>query len=228
MLTLRRAVMVLIIGRISLFLELVDGADRRIINSAARLLPDQSHLVQHLKAVGKQSYLAALVVVPAHRNLFESQTGAKSQIQQLDIKSKPIDRSSFDQRPAHAHAKSFEAALRVPERHSRGQTNNQIKDASTLFAAPRLVHYDQIAVQRSRSERDATLPVLNRLDQLFLFGNGRRKIGVGKQRDISARSQQAESDGSPLAEIRLVSDDRGAQVSRILESLSRKLGGFIR
>src|ERR1700752_1145014 len=109
------------------------GANRGVVNSAACLLPDQADLVHHLKAVSKQGDLAAVIVVPTHRNLFELQTRTISEIQQLDVKSKPVDRGGFDKRPAHAHAKSFEATLRVPERHSGGHANNQIKDASTLF-----------------------------------------------------------------------------------------------
>src|SRR5689334_15021092 len=102
---------------------------------------------------------------------------------------------------AHAQSKRFEAALRIPERHPRRQANYQIENATTLFAAPRLMHADQAAVQRSRSKRDVTLSIRSRLDQLLFFGNGRRQIGVGKQRDITARGLKPEPHCSAFAEI---------------------------
>src|SRR4051794_12800771 len=90
----------------------LDGA---VVNAAARLLPDQTHFIQHLETVAEHANLASLVVVPSHRNLFQLQSRAKSQVQQFNVKSKPIDSRCLDERSAHAHAKSFEAALRVPE-----------------------------------------------------------------------------------------------------------------
>src|SRR5215217_3096776 len=119
MLTLRRAVMFSIINPIVLSVlcsfEIMYGANRRVVNTAACLLANQAHFIQHLETVAKQTHLAALVVVPSDRNLFQVQTCAESQVQQLHIKSEAIDRRRFNQRPAHAHAKSFKAALRVPE-----------------------------------------------------------------------------------------------------------------
>src|SRR5215218_7349460 len=111
-------------------------ANGGIVNPAAGLLPDQINLVHHLEAVAEQSHLATLVVVPTHRNLFQVQTRAKGEIEKLHVKPEPVDCRCFDQRAAHAHSKRFEPALRVPERHSRGEAYDEIEDASTLLATP--------------------------------------------------------------------------------------------
>src|ERR1041385_7986520 len=110
--------------------------NRAIVNTPACLLPDQINLIHHLEAVAEQRDLAAFVVVPPHRNLFQIQTRAKGEIKQLHIKPKAIARRCFDQRAAHTHPKSLEATLRVAKRHSGGKTNDQIEDASTLLATP--------------------------------------------------------------------------------------------
>src|ERR1041384_6375103 len=95
-------------------------ANGAVVNPAPRLLPDQSHFIHHLETIAEHADFPSLVVVPSHRNLFQPQSRAKSQIQQFNVKSKPIDSRCLDERPAHAHTKSLEAALRVPEWQSRG------------------------------------------------------------------------------------------------------------
>src|ERR1041385_8813058 len=125
MLTLSRAVMA---GkyyrsndpkRSSILLNFVYRANRRVVNSAARLLPDQPHFIQHLETIAEQGHLAAFVVIPAHRHFLQSQPRAVRDVKQLDVKTKPIDRGCLDERATHAHAKRLEPALRVPERQSR-------------------------------------------------------------------------------------------------------------
>src|ERR1051325_5080394 len=91
-----------------------------VVNAATRLLPDQTPLIHHLETIAEHADFAPLVVVPSNRNLFQLQSRAKRQVQQFNVKPKPIDSRCLDKRPAHAHTKSFEAALRVPERQSRG------------------------------------------------------------------------------------------------------------
>src|SRR5688572_20951065 len=114
-------------------------ANGRIINTPPCLLADQPHFINHLETVAHHAYLAAFVVVPSHGNFFQFQARTKSEIEQLHVKAKPIDRRCFNQRLADAHAKSFETALRVPERHSRCYTNDEIENTPTLFTAPRLM-----------------------------------------------------------------------------------------
>src|SRR5207244_8597763 len=108
--------------------------DRAIINSAACLLPNASHLAQHFQTIAGHVNFAALGMVPAHGNFLEPQTGAVSDIKQLHVETETIDGRTFDNRPAGAHAKSFEATLRVPKGKTGRQSHREVENATTLFA----------------------------------------------------------------------------------------------
>ena len=81
------------------------------------------------------------------------------------------------------------------------QTHGQIEDASTLFASPRLMHANQTSVKRSRAKRHIAFARHDRFDQFRRFGNRRRKIGIGKQGYVTARSQQSQPDCSSFSKI---------------------------
>ena len=93
-------------------------------------------------------------MVPADWDLLQSQTRAVRLVQQLDVEPEAIDGSGIDERPAHAHAECFEAALRVPVRKGGSQSEDQVERASTPLAVRRLMRTDEAAVERSRTERD--------------------------------------------------------------------------
>src|SRR5712692_9794167 len=115
------------------------------------------------------------------------------QVNQLDVKTKAIDSSRFDQGPADAHAKSFESALRVPKRQARRQTNDQVEYAAALFTAPGLMHSDQAPIERARSEGEIAFTVKNRIDQFGCFVNWSRQIRIRKQHDIRARFPESQT-----------------------------------
>src|SRR5213075_166020 len=144
MLTLRRAVMAPILRTL---LQFVHGANGRVVNTASSLLPNQAHLIQHFETVADHADFASLVMVPAHGDFFQSQARAKSQIKQLHVKPEAIDSRGFHQRPANTHAKGFETTLRVPERQTGRQADDEIENASTLFAPPWLMHPNQLSFQ---------------------------------------------------------------------------------
>src|ERR1043165_4633304 len=149
----------------------MNGANRGVVNATPRLLPDKAHFTQHPKTVARQTHRTAFVVIPTHRHFLQSQPCAKSEIQQFDVKSEAIDRCGFDQRPAHAHAKRLEATLRIPERQTRCQAHREIENASALLASPRLMHADEVSIQRARTKRHVKLSVENRIDELRRFSD---------------------------------------------------------
>src|SRR5687767_14153704 len=79
---------------------IVHGANGRVVNSATRLLTNQSDFTQHFETVAEEADLAAFVVVPANRHFAEPQPGAIREIKQLDVEPESIDSRRFNQRPA--------------------------------------------------------------------------------------------------------------------------------
>ena len=57
-------------------------------------------------------------MIPAHRNFAQAQAGALREIKQLNIESKAIDPSGFENRAANIETKRFKSALRVPKRQT--------------------------------------------------------------------------------------------------------------
>src|ERR1051325_6052492 len=96
--------------------------------------------------------LTAFGMVPPDGNFAQSQTGAVSQKKQFNIESKPVGLRCLQNRPTNVQPKRFEPALRVPKWHSSGQPHDEIENAPSLFATPRLVHTDQFPVQGPRSK----------------------------------------------------------------------------
>ncbi len=118
------------------------GANGVVVNSATRLLSNGTHFAEHTKAVAEHADFASLVVVPAHGHFAQPQTGFECEIEKFDVEAEAIDSRCFDERAANRHVEGFEAALRVPERQACRETHDEIKDASALFASPRLVDAD--------------------------------------------------------------------------------------
>src|SRR5712692_1222100 len=114
-------------------------ADRFAVHSAIDFATDAPHFIEHAKTVARKGNRAVWVVIPADRNLAQAQPSKLGQVNQFNVKAKPINLRAFDQWPADIHTKSFEPALRVPERQTCRQTDDQIENASALFAAPGLV-----------------------------------------------------------------------------------------
>src|SRR5438552_6834409 len=108
------------------------------------------------------------------------------QVNQLDVKTEPIDLRRFNQRAARAHPECFEAALRVPKRKTCRQTNHQIKHPATLFPSPGLMDADQTSIQRSRAECQVAFPFSNWINKFRYLSNRRGKIGVRKKRNVRA------------------------------------------
>src|SRR5258705_635792 len=172
-------------------LYLMHGLDRFVVNSSSRLLSNQSHFAEHPDSVAHHADFASFIVVPAHRYLLQLQPGTIGQIEQLNIKTKPVDCGGFNQRPTDTHAKGLEAALRVPKRKTRCEAHRQIEYAPALFASPGLMHANQISFECPGTESHITLTEQDRLHQLGCFGYWCRKIRVGKEGYFTTSSQEA-------------------------------------
>src|SRR6267378_2027965 len=98
----------------------------------------RQHFSQHAYAVVNKPHLAAFMMIPAHWNFPEPQSRSLREQKQLHVKAKADDFRSFDNWPARFHAKRFEAALCIPKWQTSREAHQQIKNAHTLFASPRL------------------------------------------------------------------------------------------
>jgi hypothetical protein len=78
-------------------------------------------------------------MIPAHRNLANSQSGMLRQIKQFDIEGEPVEASCFQDWAAHIEAESLEPALGIPKRQTGRETHQQIERATSLLTSPRLV-----------------------------------------------------------------------------------------
>jgi hypothetical protein len=83
-------------------------------------------------------HLAAFMMIPPHWNFPEPQSRSLREQKQLHVKAKADDFRGFDNWSTRFHAKRFEAALGVPKRQTSRDAYQQIKNAPTLFASPRL------------------------------------------------------------------------------------------
>ncbi len=90
-------------------------------------------------AIAKKTNLASFSVIPANRNLADTQTGAMRQIKQLDIKREAVDPCRFKNRSAPVEAKGFKAASCIPKRQRPCDSHKQIENATSLLAPPRLM-----------------------------------------------------------------------------------------
>jgi hypothetical protein len=78
------------------------------------------------------------MMIPPHWNFPEPQSRSLREQKQLHVKAKSDDFRGFDNWSTRFHPKRFEAALCVPKRQTSRDAYQQIKNASTLFASPRL------------------------------------------------------------------------------------------
>src|SRR5437870_11100716 len=141
------------------------GTDGFAINAAVDLAADAAHFVKHSKAVARHLDFTCGIMIPAHRYFPKAQTRKMRQINQFDVKTKPIDLRGFNQGPADTHAKGFESALRVPKRQASRQSHDQIKSAASLFSAPWLMHANQPSIERARSKGQIAFAAADRIDQ---------------------------------------------------------------
>src|SRR5204863_2355520 len=109
---------------------------------------------EHAQAIAKEIHFAAFVVVPAHRNFAQTQSGLTSEIEQFDVETKSIDLGFRDYWPANIEAERFEPALRVPKWKTGSDADNQIENTAALFATPWLPIADQPPVQSAGTKRD--------------------------------------------------------------------------
>src|SRR5712692_569442 len=125
---------------------------RLAVNAASHATPNSPDFVNHTKAVAHDRDFARRVMIPSHGNLTQPQAGEVSEIDPFHVKTKAFDLRGLDQRPAHVHAKGFEAALRVPVRQAGRRANDEIENAPALFASPRLMCAKQAASGRPRTK----------------------------------------------------------------------------
>src|SRR5207302_10018518 len=102
----------------------------------------------------------------------------------LDIETESINLRGCNQRSAYAHAKSFETTLRVPKRKTRRHTDDQIEDATSLFASPWLMNANQAAIKSARSKSQIDFTTANRIDELRRLSDWGRKVRIGEKRDV--------------------------------------------
>src|SRR6266478_5466126 len=92
-------------------------------------------------------------MVPAHRDLTQTQPGLVGEKKKFDIKREPNGMRFFQNWPADIQSKRFETALRVPKRHSGRKSHDQIENTTGLLASPRLPNADQFSIERARTKR---------------------------------------------------------------------------
>src|SRR4029077_4078997 len=106
--------------------------------------------------------------------------------------------------PTRFHPKRFEAALRVPKRQTSRDAYQQIKNAPTLFASPRLPVSDEFAIKRARTKGNIHFTARDRFNNFWELVNRRRKIGVEKNRNRFRSTQQPASDRCAFPAIRKI------------------------
>src|SRR5919108_1951518 len=79
-----------------------------------RFLAQRYHFAQHAETVAEKTHFSSFRVIPAHRDLADTQTGAMGQIKQLHIKREALDSRCLEHRATRVEAKRFKAALRIP------------------------------------------------------------------------------------------------------------------
>src|ERR1043166_8692757 len=99
--------------------------------SVLRVRAQSDYFAQHTDTVPKKTDFAALSMVPADRNLADTQAGAMRQIKQLHIECEAVDPRHFKNLSRRVETKRFKAALRVPERQPRRNSHKQIENATS-------------------------------------------------------------------------------------------------
>src|ERR1700682_6262086 len=107
---------------------------------------------------------------PAHGDLHRVQSVMARQVQQLRIKTEPLNALLFENDFAPFSAKCLEAALRIDEWQPQDNANDFVENNPRKFAERRLVHANQAAVHRART--DSYIVVFQGLDELSSFFNG--------------------------------------------------------
>src|SRR6266852_3463306 len=143
-------------------------------------------------------------MVPAHRDLTQTQPGLVGEKKKFDIKREPNGMRFFQNWPADIQSKRFETALRVPKRHSGRKSHDQIENASGLLTSPRLVNADQFSVERARTKHKIDISSCDRFDHFRNLAQRRRKIGVEEQSDGFGCGEQSSSHCRAFAAIRKV------------------------
>src|SRR5260370_23887955 len=144
-----------------------------------------------------------------------------SEVDQFDVEAEAVDFRAFNDGPADAHAKGFEATLRVPKWQPGGQPHDYIEDSTALLAAPGLMHSNQAAVESAGAEREIAFAARDWLNQFWRFSNGRGEIGVREQHNVRARRQQPHSNAITLAAILFVPNHLGIEVARVRQTAFR-------
>jgi hypothetical protein len=81
-----------------------------------RSCSQRDHFAQHPQAILEKLNFAPLSVIPAHRNLTNSQSSMLREIKQFDIKGEAIEAGGFKHRAANVEAKRLKTALSIPKR----------------------------------------------------------------------------------------------------------------
>src|SRR5437867_4128193 len=95
----------------------------------------------------------------------------------------------------------LEPALRVAKRKAGQRADREIEQTAGRLADPRLVHHDLGALDRPRTDRDRRLPPADRLGQLAVLIDRRRKVRVGEEHLVPTRLEHAVPDAVPLSPV---------------------------
>src|SRR5688500_18388784 len=150
-----------------------------VVNTSLRVAANFSNLFEHSCTVTDHAHFASLVVVPTNWNFLKPQAVKLRYIQELDVEAEAVDLHEIKQRSKLRHVECFEAALRIPKRHSGETPHDEIEDLTALLTPPRLMRSDETTVECPRSKREIVLPVSNRIDQLRHFLDRRRQVRIG-------------------------------------------------
>src|SRR5437879_6797826 len=117
-------------------------------------------------------------MVPAHRDLTQTQPGLVGKKKKFDIKREPDGMRFFQNWPADIQSKRFETALRVPKRHSGRKSHDQIENATGLLASPRLPNADQFSIERARTKRKIDISLCDRPNHFGEIGRAHVRTPV--------------------------------------------------
>src|SRR6266403_5616252 len=139
---------------------------------------------------------------PAHRDLHRAQSMMPRQVQQFGIKTEALDALLLENDDALITAERFEAALRIDKRQPQNDSNDLVENDARKFAKGSLVHGDQVAIQRART--DSHIVVFQSLYELPGFFDRCGKVRVREKSDFAPRFLHAVADAVAFAAVHAI------------------------
>ena len=129
--------------------------------------------------------LRALDVIPAHRDLRDSESQPPGHKQRLDIEAEAVDLLPREDRTRGIAAEEFKSALSISNLQPDGELHDPVKQLAGGFAKTRLVDPDQRTIERARADSNLRAPAS--FTAFHSFSNS----AMGAERSASVRSRQS-------------------------------------